>query len=185
VVATLGTLISTDQKVLRYDRKQSGTLRRSFFRDIKAQRGGRELIDTLKERPPQGRNGWQFLWQMMRCCAALEPWGYDFRCALRETGVIEYLEAPVPVNGEWALATWVDRRERFSEFVNGLPGIGWNTFDYILRDLHYRGCLSLFKVDSTNEKFLNKVFAFKVSGNRTKCLEILANTGILEEYPRL
>jgi hypothetical protein len=91
----------------------------------------------------------------------------------------------VPVNGEWALATWVDRRERFSEFVNGLPGIGWNTFDYILRDLHYRGCLSLFKVDSTNEKFLNKVFAFKVSGNRTKCLEILANTGILEEYPRL
>jgi hypothetical protein len=29
------------------------------------------------------------------------------------------------------------RRESFSDFVNGLAGIAWNTFDYILRDLQY------------------------------------------------
>lgn len=89
----------------------------------------------------------------------------------------------MPVDGEWALATWVDRRERFSDFVNGLPGIGWNTFDYLLRDLNYPGCLSLFKVDSTNEAFVEKVFGLRLNGNRTKYLEILADAGILEEYP--
>jgi hypothetical protein len=67
--------------------------------------------------------------------------------------------------------------------VNGLPGIGWSTFDYLLRDLHYPGCLSFFKVDSTNEAFIEKVFGRKLNGNRTKYLEILAETGILDEYP--
>jgi hypothetical protein len=131
----------------------------------------------------RGRKGWQLLWQMMRGCAALEPWGYDFGRALRENGIIDFLEAPVPLDGEWALATWIERREHFSEFVNGLTGIGWNTFDYILRDLHYPGCLSLFKLDSTNEGFIDKVFGIKLSGNRTKYLELLAETGILDEYP--
>jgi hypothetical protein len=165
VVATLGTLLDTETKALRYDRKQSGTLRRSFFRDIRTKGGGRELIATLKRHPPQGRNGWQLLWQMIRGCAALERWNFDFGRALRESGVIEYLEAPVPLDGEWALATWADRREQFSGFVNGLPGIGWSTFDYLLRDLHYPGCLSLFKVDSTNEAFVEKAFGCKVNGN--------------------
>jgi hypothetical protein len=120
---------------------------------------------------------------MMRGCAALDKWGFDFGRALRESVVIEYLEAPVPVEGDWALATWVDRQERFSDFVNALPGIGWNTFDYLLRYLHYPGCLSLFKVDSTNETFIEKVFGSRVNGNRTKYLEILTETGILDEYP--
>jgi len=183
VVATMGTFLDTQAKTLRYDRKQSGTLRRSFFREIRTKRGGRELIATLKQYPPQGRNGWQLLWQMMRGCAALERWGFDFGCALRESGVIEYLGAPLPVDGNWALATWTDRRERFSDFVNGLPGIGWSTFDYLLRDLQYPGCLSLFKVDSTNEAFVEKVLGHKLNGNRTKYLEGLADTGILDEYP--
>ena len=89
----------------------------------------------------------------------------------------------MPVDGEWTLATWIERRERFSELVNGLTGIGWNTFDYILRDLCYPGCLSLFKLDSTNETFIEKVFDRKLNGNRTRYLEILAETGILDEYP--
>jgi hypothetical protein len=36
VVATLGTLISTEQKVLRYDRNHSGTIRRSSHRGAMA-----------------------------------------------------------------------------------------------------------------------------------------------------
>jgi hypothetical protein len=138
VVETLGTLLDTDAKANRYDHKQSGTLRRSFFQKIKTKRGGKELIAVLKQHSLRGRNGWQLLWQMMRGCAALKPWGYDFGRALRKTEVIEFLGAPVPVAGDWALATWIDRREHFSELVNGLTGIGWNTFDYILRERRSR-----------------------------------------------
>jgi hypothetical protein len=64
-----------------------------------------------------------------------------------------------------------------------LTGIGWNTFDYILRDLNYPGCLSLFKLDSTNESFIDKGFGRKLNGDRTAYLELLAATGILDEYP--
>jgi hypothetical protein len=183
LVEALGTLLDAEGRKLRYDRKQSGTLRRSFFQQIKTKRGGKELIAVLKQHSLRGRNGWQLLWQMMRGCAALEPWGYDFGRALQETGIIEYLEAPAPLEGEWAIPTWDDRRERFSKFVNGLTGIGWNTFDYILRDLHYPGSLSLFKLDSTNDKFIEKVFGRKLNGNRTAYLELLAETGILDEFP--
>jgi hypothetical protein len=183
VVATLGILLGPDWKTLRYNRKTYGSLRGSFYRGIKSHRGGMELIATLKQHPPQGRNGWQLLWQIMRGCAALEQSGFDFGRALRESGIIEYLDAPVPLAGEWAIATWADRYERFSDFVNGLPGIGWNTFDYLLRDLHYPGCLSLFKVDSTNDAFIEKAFGVTIAGNRRRYLEILADTGILNEYP--
>jgi hypothetical protein len=94
---------------------------------------------------------------------------------LRETGIIQYPEAPVTVSGEAALECWSERRERFSEFVNGLTGIGWNnTFDYILRDLHYPGCLMLYKLDSTNETFIEQLFGRKLNDNRTKYLELLA-----------
>jgi len=183
VVQSLGTLLDADGRALRYDRKHSGTLCRAFFSQIKSRPGGKELIATIRQHSLRGRNGWQLLWQMMRGCAALEPWGHDFGRALQETGVIEYLEPGVPLEGEWAIATWVDRRERFSGFVNGLTGIGWNTFDYILRDLHYPGSLSLFKLDSTNEGFIEKVFGRKLNGDRTAYLELLADTGILDESP--
>jgi hypothetical protein len=62
-------------------------------------------------------------------------------------------------------------------FDLGADGIG-----YLLRDLHYPGCLSLFKVDSTNDAFIEKVFGSKINGNRTKYLEILAESEILDEF---
>ena len=52
-----------------------------------------------------------------------------------------------------------------------------------MRDTHYPGSLSLFKVDSTNEAFIEKVFRSKVNGNRTRYLEIFAESAILDEYP--
>ncbi len=68
-----------------------------------------------------------------------------------------------------ALDRWRTRQVLFADFVAGLPGIGWNTFDYILRrDLPYRGCLMLFKVDSTNEDFMEKVFGRRLKGDRTQ-----------------
>jgi len=57
------------------------------------------------------------------------------------------------------LTAWDIRRDRFSGFVNGLPKVGWNTFDYTRRDLHYPGCLQLFKLDSTNTAFMEKIGA--------------------------
>ena len=52
--------------------------------------------------------------------------------------------------------------------MNGLTGIGWNTFDYILQDLQYPGSLSLFKLDSTNEAFVAKVFELKPNVHTTR-----------------
>jgi hypothetical protein len=63
-----------------------------------------------------------------------------------------------------------------------LPGIGWNTFDYVLRDVHQPDCLSLFKVDSTNEALIEKMFGFNLNGNRRRYRAILAEIGILDEY---
>jgi hypothetical protein len=48
VVEALGTLLDAEAKANRYDRKQSGTLRRSFFRQIKTKMGGKELIATIR-----------------------------------------------------------------------------------------------------------------------------------------
>lgn len=183
VIAALGSLFERDEPVGRYNRKESGGLRRPFYRRIRQQPSGKALIDTLKRYPPGRRSGWQLLWQMMRGCAALEKWDYDFERALSDISVIQYLEGVAKFDADAALNNWKARSERFSEFVNGLPGIGWNTFDYLLRDLPFPGCLLLFKLDSMNERFVQKVFGLALAGNRTKYLETLTQTGILDDYP--
>jgi hypothetical protein len=102
------------------------------------------------------------------------------RC--EKIGIIEFLKEPVTVSGEAAIRSWGERRRRFSDFVDGLTGIGWSTFDCILRDLQYPGCVMLFKLDSTNEAFIEKIFPLKVNGNRTKYLQLLAGTKIFDDY---
>jgi hypothetical protein len=95
LVAALASLLDgVEQEKGAYDRAKSGGLRRSFFRGVKVRVGGPELVAALKMYPPRGRSGWQLLWQMMRGCAALGEWDYDFGKALREKGVIEFLEHP-------------------------------------------------------------------------------------------
>jgi len=41
----------------------------------------------------------------------------------------------------------------------------------------------LFKLDSPTRFFIEKVFGRKLNGNRTKYLELLAETSILNEFP--
>jgi hypothetical protein len=158
-------------------------VRRSFFREIDKKPGGAELVQSLLKYPPRGRNGWQLLWLMMRACASLKESGYDFGKALDDPAVIESLSKDYGLGGDAALQSWQERREKFSKFVGNLPGINWNTFDYLLRDLNYPGGLCLFKLDSTNDRFVEKVFGLDLKGNRTRDLEELAGTGILEVYP--
>jgi hypothetical protein len=116
-------------------------------------------------------------------CAALQKWDYDFGKALRKEGVIDFLKHAAGLDGDMAVRSWEERREKIADFVNPLRGVGWNTFDYTLRDLQYRGCLLLFKVDSRNDAFMKKVFGEGLAGNRTKYVETLAQIGILDAYP--
>ena len=81
-----------------------------------------------------------------------------------------------------ALRAWEIRRDRFSQFVSVLSGVGWNTFDYVLRDLGYQGCLSLFKVDSTNDALVERI-ASPINRDRTKYLNVLWDSGIFDHYP--
>ena len=79
----------------------------------------------------------------MTACASLKNNNYDFGKALDDAGVIDFLKKDYGFGGNAALQSWQDRQERFSEFVKHLPGVGSNTFDYLLRDLQYPGpCLS-------------------------------------------
>jgi hypothetical protein len=183
VIAALGSLFPKRAADVGYDRKRSGQLTGSFFKSLRRRPEGKALINTLRATAPGKRSGWQLLWRMMRGCAALEKWNFDFGRALNETGVIEYLEGTDELDGEAAVRNWKLRYDLFSEFVTGIPGVGWNTFDYVLRDLHYRGCLLLFKLDSTNEEFIRVVFGVVLSGNRTRYLELLADSGTLDKYP--
>jgi hypothetical protein len=85
VVAALASLLDgVEREKGTYDRAKSGGLRRSFFRGVKERAGGPELVASVKKFPPRGMNGSQLLWQMMRGCAALQKWDYDFEKALRE-----------------------------------------------------------------------------------------------------
>jgi hypothetical protein len=120
---------------------------------------------------------------MMRGCASLKKWDYGFGDALAGEGVIDFLQNPEGLDGHAAIKNWERRQEQFSEFVEGLPGVGWNTFDYTLRDLQYSGCQLLFKLDSKNDAFMKKVFGHGLAGNRTKYVETLAHNGILDAYP--
>jgi hypothetical protein len=184
VIQALASLApGSDDATPAYDRKQGGGLRRSFFRGIKQRPCGGELVASLRHVPPRGRTGWQLLWRLMTACASLKNNKYDFGKALDDVGVIDFLKRDYGLGGDAALQSWQDRQERFSDFVKHLPGIGWNTFDYLLRDLPYRGCLSLFKLGSNNSNFVEKVLGVRLKGNRTKYLEVLAGTGILDEYP--
>ena len=80
------------------------------------------------------------------------------------------------------LLAWEIRRDRFSHFVGLLSGVGWNTFDYVLRDLGHPGCLLLFKVDSTNDAMMERIGS-PINRDRSKYLDVLADLEILDRYP--
>lgn len=182
VIRSLASVISDDDAKVGYNPKRSGSTRRPFFREIRKTTIGKHLISCLKKYPPGGRNGWQLFWAMMRACKSLQGSDYDFGKALRDAEVIGFLEKADRLDPVAALASWETRRYWFSAFVNGLPKVGWNTFDYTLRDLQYPGCLLLFKLDSTNVAFMQKIGA-DVGEDRTKYLEVLDQIGILARYP--
>jgi len=181
VISALASFFQTEHAEPRYDPKKSGSTRRSSFRGIKHVRFAKEFKASLRRYPPGGRSGWQLVWHMIRSSAALAQWDYDFGKALRDVGVLEFLEETDSVDPTGALRAWEIRRDSFSHFVGVLSGVGWNTFDYVLRDLCYPGCLFLFKVDSTNDALIQRI-ASPINRDRSKYLQVLSDSGILDRY---
>ncbi len=122
------------------------------------------------------------VWHMIRSSAALAHWDYDFGNALIDIGTLDFLENTDSANPSETLRAWAVRRDKFSHFVGVLSGVGWNTFDYVLRDLDHPGCLFLFKVDSTNDALIERI-ASSINRDRTKYLEVLFESGIFDRYP--
>ena len=58
VVAILGALLDTQTKGFRYGSKKEGHPQAFILNEIRTKTGGKELIVTLKQHLPQGRNGW-------------------------------------------------------------------------------------------------------------------------------
>lgn len=182
VIAALASLFQPEHLQPRYQPKKSGSTRRSSFRNVRQLEVGSAFIRALRKYPPGGRAGWQVVWHVIRACAALKDCGCDFERALTETGVLEFLRTAHSVDAASTIQAWETRRNRFSGFVARLSGVGWNAFDYILRDLPYPGSLLLFKLDSTNSLFMEKVFG-PTNQDRGKYLDLIAETGILDYYP--
>lgn len=139
VIACLASLAQPEHLEPRYEPKKSGSIRRSSFRNVRQLEVGSAFIRALRKYPPGGRAGWQVVWHMIRSCSALAPWEHNFAAALNDIGVLGVLQ-----NGSGSVAldaqiAWKIRREWFSDFVARLSGVGWNTFDYMLRDLCCQG----------------------------------------------
>ena len=96
--------------------------------------------------------------------------------------MLEFLENTDSRDLGEALGAWDIRKDQFNDFLDGFSGIGWNTFDYVLRDLHHPGCLFLFKVDSINDALIGKV-ASSINLDRSKYLSVLSDSGILDRFP--
>ena len=96
------------------------------------------------------------------------------------SGVLRYLEHPPKLDSVAASSGWQERQKRFSAFVSG---IGWNTFDYIRHDLRHARCLLLCKLDSNNERFMEKALGINMAPSRGKYPQSLADCGIFGRYP--
>jgi len=180
VISVLASFFQPEHAEPRYDPKKSGSTRRSSFRAIKHVRFGKEFKLTLRKYPPGGRSGWQLIWHMIRSCAALADWDYDFGKALADIGILDFLQGTDLAD---PLSLWNEREVQCAPFLARLSGVGWNTFDYVLRDLDCPGCVHLFKVDSTNAAFVAKMAADSVNRDRQRYLRVLSDSGVLARYP--
>ncbi len=61
--------------------------------------------------------------------------------------------------------------------------MGANTLQYVVRDLDYPGCLSLFKLESNNEKIFTLLFDEATAHSREKLVETLDRLRVVRSYP--
>ena len=121
---------------------------------------------------------------MLHACSILTEAGGDFEAFLPENGVFEILRTDLPTNSRSNfLREWKSRERVLSKIAARLPGVGANTLQYVLRDLDYPGCLSLFKLESNNQKIFTLLFGEATANNREKLVERLVRSGVHRCYP--
>lgn len=149
-----------------YRPEQMNQLSKPFWEKIRGQPKGRELCNAIQEQPrqTQGRAPLRTAFYILQSCGRLKTGDMSFSEWVENDGLLTQLENAENWNGPIEHLAWRKQWSRISVkpwdapalAYGELKGISDNTFEYILRDHHYEGCLNLFKADSTNLKFLGK-----------------------------
>ena len=187
-------LYSGMNPAVKYNREIMGSLDKPFWKKIGNMPGGQHLIRALKAHPMGGRAGWQLTYNLLRSCANLKNKGLTFSEWLTKGELVDLLQnGPIDSALDWRIA-WSGNNKTPWDIPNrsiDFPGIGPNTFEYILRDLVFPGSSHLFKVDSTNQRFVRLTtlnnHAPEVPNRedrwREKYWKAMMASGILAKYP--
>ena len=155
--------------------------------------GGDQLVETLRDYPLKGRGGWKIVLQLLQSCASLTQEHATFSEWIQRNGWTRKLNGISQLHLEWR-KSWAHSPTRPWEppkLPIRLPGIGQNTFEYILRDLPYQNSAHLFKADSTNQAFVRGTSLARHSQEvpdreqswREKYWKAIYGSGILKKYP--
>jgi len=184
LIQKMGQLLPPEQRNAKYERHYAGSATAPFYRQIATTEVGKQLLAAIDEAPIGGGQQWQTLWRMLHACALLAESGGDFEAFLRESGVFEILGTDLPMDSSANfLREWKSRERVLSKIAATLPGVGANTLQYVLRDLDYPGCMSLFKLESNNQKIFTLLFGEATAKNRAKLVDTLVRSGVHRSYP--
>ncbi len=178
----------------RYDRESMGGLGKAFWKKIAKATLGKEVVTALQDKPVGGRRGWGLTIYLLQSCAKLHQQKLTFSdwIAAEELGA-RLKSGPLESALEWRKAWSGDKAKPWEipKTSLRLPGIGPNTFEYVLRDLAYPGSQHLFKVDSTNQAFVRSTTLNKHAKEvpdqenhwREKYWKAISGSGLLTQYP--
>ncbi len=184
LIRAMGQLLPPEQRNAKYDRHYAGSATAPFYGQTATTETGKQLLAAIEEAPIGGGQQWQTLWRMLRACAVLAESGCDFEAFLRESGAFEVLKTDLPTDSSANfLREWKSREQSLSKIATALPGVGANTLQYVLRDLDYPGCLSLFKLESNNEKIFSLLFGEATANSRERLVQTLVRSGVHRSYP--
>lgn len=204
VIRTLGNIGRNTMRLgFKYDRKTMGSLKSEFWRTTERLEYGPILIATIREKPIGGIGQYQTAIRILQSCAFLKNIEEEssFSAWIDKKGLLQRVE-----NAQWydgnseAVRNWRGDWNKSPTEPWKVPdcahhlkgkGLGPDTFEYIIRDAPYPGCLNLFKVDSTNQSFVkgtslaNHVRDVKTSSKigRKEYWEALYFSGALTKFP--
>ena len=177
-----------------YDRETMGGLEKAFWKKVEKVTLGKDVMAALQDKPVGGRTGWRLTIYLLQSCATLHQQNLTFSDWIAGEKLGARLKSgPHESALEWR-KSWSKNQNKPWDIPNTslrLPGVGPNTFEYILRDLAYPGSQHLFKVDSTNKTFVRLTtlnqHAREVPDQenhwREKYWKAIYGSGLLTQYP--
>jgi len=185
-IHSLGAILLKNENAGKYDRKYAGSQRSKFFKKLRKGEFGKEgelfadSSDTFlkKKIGNPGRSFWKLLWQILHACAYLRR---DYKSSFakyifrkyeafsnrKNISRSNFLKLTVP---EWD--NFVKKTKPWRE----LKGIGWDTFDFIFRDIkEVNFAKNAYKFDSANQHFLKVtgISQLIIPFNKAKTIEFL------------